>query len=255
MDGSGPARAWIACDAMQALLRAQSEATSEEPCGVLLGRVEQQSVRIRETPGTRNTHPSPERAFRIAPQDILRVARAGRERGLTVLGFWHGHLSGPADAGEADADGLAAAEALGPSARVLVIMGRGAGRAPVVRAFVRGPRGRARSRSRPDPRLLRGGALAGAAAVLLLGARLVRAVLAVARAGSVPRLGAVLALALAGPAAPLGLRARAVLPQSPPLQAPCLGQSSHPRFGGASSSPRPRPSNSFSTLSSTPGGI
>ena len=72
------------------------------------------AVRIRETPVTRNAHPSPERAFRIAPQDILHVARAGRERGLTVLGFWHGHLSGPAHAGEADADGLAAAEALGP---------------------------------------------------------------------------------------------------------------------------------------------
>ena len=141
MHGSVPARAWIASDAMQALLRAQAEASSEEPCGVLLGRVEQLAVRIRETPVTRNAHPSPERAFRIPPQDILQVARAGRERGLTVLGFWHGHLSGPAHAGEADADGLAAAEALGPSARVLVIMGRGAGHAPVVRAFVRGPVG------------------------------------------------------------------------------------------------------------------
>ena len=71
MDGSAPARAWIAPDAMQGLLRAQSEASSQEPCGVLLGRVEQQAVRIRETPVTRNAHPSPERAFRIAPQDIL----------------------------------------------------------------------------------------------------------------------------------------------------------------------------------------
>jgi len=126
---------------MQGLLRAQSAAETAEPCGVLVGRMEGQAVRIGETPATPNAHPSPERAFRIAPQDILKVARAGRERGLTVLGFWHGHLKGPAHPGEADAEGLAAAEALGPSARVLIVMGRGAGRAPVVRAYVRGEEG------------------------------------------------------------------------------------------------------------------
>ena len=138
MEGSAPSRAWIAFEAMQGLLHAQSGAASAEPCGVLLGRVEGEAVRIGETPSTPNAHPSPDRAFRIAPQDILTVARAGRVRGLTVLGFWHGHLQGPAHPGEADAEGLTAAEALGPHARVLVVMGRGGGRAPVVRAFVSG---------------------------------------------------------------------------------------------------------------------
>ena len=72
---------------------------------------------------------------------VSRLIAAARERGLTLLGFWHGHLEGPAHPGEADAEGLVTAESLGPNARVLVVMGRGAGRAPVVRAFVRGPEG------------------------------------------------------------------------------------------------------------------
>lgn len=138
MDGVVPTRAWIAAEAMRELLNAQTEASDQEPCGVLLGRVEDRAVRIREVPVTPNVHPSPGRAFRIAPHDILNAARAGRERGLTLLGFWHGHLEGLALAGEADAEGLAAAEALGPGARVLVVMGRGDGRAPVVRAYVSG---------------------------------------------------------------------------------------------------------------------
>ncbi len=110
---------------------------------MLLGRVDGKSVRIGEAPSTSNLHPNPERAFRIAPQEILRVARAGREHGLTVLGFWHGHLKGPAELSESDIEGMTAAEALGPNARVLIVMGQGDGRAPVVRAFVRdreGPR-------------------------------------------------------------------------------------------------------------------
>lgn len=141
MEAAAPARAWITSEAMQSLLHAQQGAGDAEPCGVLLGRTEGSAVRIHETPGTPNVHPSPERAFRIAPQDILAVARGGRERGLTLLGFWHGHLQGAARPGEADTEGLVAAESLGPSARVLVVMGRGAGRAPVVRAFVRADEG------------------------------------------------------------------------------------------------------------------
>ena len=59
-----------------------------------------------------------------------------------MLGFLARPSVGTGPPGEADADGLAAAEALGPSARgCWSIMGRGAGRAPVVRAFVRGPIG------------------------------------------------------------------------------------------------------------------
>src|SRR5210317_653088 len=95
MDASSPPRVWITPEAMGALLKAQGGAEREEPCGVLLGRVDGTAVRVLEAPQTANSHALLERAFRIAPQEILEVARRGRARNLTVVGFWHGHLEAP----------------------------------------------------------------------------------------------------------------------------------------------------------------
>ena len=141
MEPSPLLKAWIVSPTIRDLLAAYAGAEREEPCGVLLGRIEEGSARILKAPQVPNSHPRPDRAFRIAPQDILEVVRGAREEGLTVVGFWHGHLEGPATPGEADIEGLEAAEALSRSARLLVILGAGAGRAPVMRAWTRGPEG------------------------------------------------------------------------------------------------------------------
>jgi len=131
------AKAWIRADALGGILSAFDE-EEVDPCGVLLGALDNQAVRIQRAPRTPNTHPQPDRAFRIAPQDLLAIVRKARQEGLTVVGFWHGHLVGPPELGEADEEGLAAAEALGPSARLLIVAACGSGRARVVRAFTRG---------------------------------------------------------------------------------------------------------------------
>lgn len=123
------------------LLRAFAAAADEEPCGVLLGVVEDDNARIREVPEVPNVHPTPGQSFRIAPEDLMEIVCDGRERGLAVLGFWHGQLEGPPFPARADFEGLEAGEALGPDARLLVVLGQGAGRAPVARAFVCGRHG------------------------------------------------------------------------------------------------------------------
>ncbi len=134
-------KAWIRASTLRQLLTAYAGAGAKEPCGVLLGRIEDQAVRIVEAPQTPNTHSAPSRAFRVAPQDILRIARSGRAEGLTVVGFWHGHLASRPEPGEEDLEDLESAEELGPSARLMVIVGAGGGRAPVVRAYTRGQEG------------------------------------------------------------------------------------------------------------------
>jgi proteasome lid subunit RPN8/RPN11 len=134
-------RVSIVPGALDALLGAWREARYEEPCGVLLGRWDGDGVRIEDAPRVPNAHPDPERAFWIPPEAVLDAVRAGRDRGLCLVGFWHGHLTGPPDPGHADLDGLAAAEELAGLPRLLVLVGRGTGRAPVVRAWARGGRG------------------------------------------------------------------------------------------------------------------
>jgi proteasome lid subunit RPN8/RPN11 len=134
--------------ALRSVLSAHASATGAEPCGVLLGRAAPRAIRIEEAVSTGNAHPRPETAFLLAPAEVLRIGRDARERGLSIVGAWHGHPSGSADVSTADARGLSAgADApgtpAGPSRApfVFLISGRGAGRAPVVRAFGPGPGG------------------------------------------------------------------------------------------------------------------
>ena len=123
---------------------------ANEPCALLLGRRDAAGLSVLEVRPAQNVHPLPEEAFLAAPDDAVRAEREARERGLCVVGAWHGHPRGPARLSRADAEGLSLA-ALAPGRDgvpreppfVYLVSGAGAGRAVVVRAFAadrRGPR-------------------------------------------------------------------------------------------------------------------
>lgn len=140
---TSPPRVFIAAPALDAVLRAHRAAVggAKEPCGLMLGRLAGSRVHVEEVRVLENVHPSPDRAFLLPAAGAVAAAREARERGLTVIGVWHGHLRGLARLSESDAAGLASA-ARGAAARsidspyVFLVSGHGAGTSVVVRAFV-----------------------------------------------------------------------------------------------------------------------
>ncbi len=88
--------------AIRAAWRAARE-EQVEPCGFLLAPPG--SRRVEAVEAARNVDPRPARSFRITPEDGLAALRAARERGLRVLGIWHGHLEGPPAPSAADRRG------------------------------------------------------------------------------------------------------------------------------------------------------
>jgi proteasome lid subunit RPN8/RPN11 len=72
-----------------------------ECCGVLLGRflTEEGSAvnEVEENVRAGNTRTdSAHNRYHIAPQDLVRIQRAGRQRGLDIVGFYHSHPDHPA---------------------------------------------------------------------------------------------------------------------------------------------------------------
>src|SRR3954466_13655982 len=59
----------------------------DECCGVLLGRGDA----IEEAVRARNAADSPRTRFMVDPKDHIDIRRAGRTRGLEVVGFYHSH--------------------------------------------------------------------------------------------------------------------------------------------------------------------
>jgi len=122
----------LAAGVRVALHRALEAAAGREPCGYVLGRrcpagrLEVTAV----TPG-RNVHPEARRAWRLAPEEQLRVGRGARGRGLRVIGHWHGHLVGAPVPGHADRAGRSAR-----GQALQLIVGRGPGLSTGVRAWL-----------------------------------------------------------------------------------------------------------------------
>ena len=69
-----------------------------ECCGVLLGRVEDDGIRtVTSTARVGNTRTdSAHNRYNIAPKDLIRIQREGRDRGEDILGFYHSHPDHPA---------------------------------------------------------------------------------------------------------------------------------------------------------------
>ena len=74
-----------------------------ECCGVLLGRSDDQGNTVEAAVEAGNTRTdSAHNRYNIAPQELIRIQRQGRERGLDIVGFYHSHPDHPAQWSKTD---------------------------------------------------------------------------------------------------------------------------------------------------------
>jgi proteasome lid subunit RPN8/RPN11 len=80
-------------------LRQHGESTyPNECCGVLLGRMDQDGVRVVSSvarAGNTRTDSAHNR-YNIDTKDLIRIQREGRDRGEDIVGFYHSHPDHPA---------------------------------------------------------------------------------------------------------------------------------------------------------------
>lgn len=73
------------------------ETYPHECCGVLLGHSEDGVNAVEEAVTAGNTRTdSAHNRYQIAPQELVKIQRLGRERGLDIVGFYHSHPDHPA---------------------------------------------------------------------------------------------------------------------------------------------------------------
>lgn len=73
------------------------ETYPHECCGVLLGRSEDGVNAVEDAVRAGNTRTdSAHNRYQIAPQELVKIQRLGRERGLDIVGFYHSHPDHPA---------------------------------------------------------------------------------------------------------------------------------------------------------------
>ena len=75
-----------------------------ECCGILLGRVDDEGIRIVTSiarAGNTRTD-SPHNRYNIDSKDYVRIQREGRERGEDVIGYYHSHPDHPAQPSKTD---------------------------------------------------------------------------------------------------------------------------------------------------------
>jgi proteasome lid subunit RPN8/RPN11 len=73
------------------------ETYPHECCGVLLGRSEDGINAVEDAVRAGNTRmDSAHNRYHIAPQELVKIQRMGRERKLDIIGFYHSHPDHPA---------------------------------------------------------------------------------------------------------------------------------------------------------------
>lgn len=106
------------------------ETYPHECCGVLLGQMEDDTRVVMSTARCGNTRvDSLQNRYHIDPKELIRIQRAGRERGEDIVGFYHSHPDHPAQWSQTD---LAEAHWLGCS---YVITSVAKGKAELTNAF------------------------------------------------------------------------------------------------------------------------
>lgn len=106
-----------------------------EVCGVLLGK--RGFVHAVVAVQNRETE-SPRARYQIAPEDLVRVQREGRELGLDIVGYYHSHPDHPAR--PSDTDRAFATEGLSDGV-IHVVVGIDAARHATLTAWVFRDRG------------------------------------------------------------------------------------------------------------------
>jgi proteasome lid subunit RPN8/RPN11 len=80
-----------------AIRRHGEETYPHECCGVLLGRAADGVNTVGDALRAGNTRTdSAHNRYHIAPQELVKIQRLGRERGLDIVGFYHSHPDHPA---------------------------------------------------------------------------------------------------------------------------------------------------------------
>ncbi|HUY80719.1 MAG TPA: M67 family metallopeptidase [Acidobacteriaceae bacterium] len=80
-----------------AIRRHGEETYPNECCGVLLGHSANGVNDVEEAVRAGNIRTdSAHNRYQIAPQELVRIQRQGRERGLDIVGFYHSHPDHPA---------------------------------------------------------------------------------------------------------------------------------------------------------------
>jgi proteasome lid subunit RPN8/RPN11 len=82
----------------ESLRRHAEETYPHECCGILLGHVEDDGIRIvTSTARCGNTRTdSAHNRYNIDPKELVRIQREGRGRGEDIVGFYHSHPDHPA---------------------------------------------------------------------------------------------------------------------------------------------------------------
>ncbi|HEY0786518.1 MAG TPA: M67 family metallopeptidase [Acidobacteriaceae bacterium] len=85
-------------ETLYAALRQHGEQTyPHECCGVLLGSSSDGVHHVQDVVRAGNTRTdSAHNRYQISPQELIRIQRQGRERGLDIVGFYHSHPDHPA---------------------------------------------------------------------------------------------------------------------------------------------------------------
>ena len=105
-----------------------------EVCGVMLGRAEGGVSRVERVVRVTNREPeTPKIRYQIAPKDLIRIQREGREAGHEILGYYHSHPDHPARPSETDR--RIAAEGLSDGV-IHVVVGVDAGREATPKAWI-----------------------------------------------------------------------------------------------------------------------
>jgi proteasome lid subunit RPN8/RPN11 len=80
-----------------AIRRHGEETYPYECCGVLLGRTADGTNEVEDAVRAGNTRTDSARnRYQIAPQELVKIQKMGRERGLDIVGFYHSHPDHPA---------------------------------------------------------------------------------------------------------------------------------------------------------------
>jgi proteasome lid subunit RPN8/RPN11 len=86
-----------------AIRRHGEETYPHECCGVLLGRSADGTNAVEDAVRAGNTRTdSAHNRYHIAPQELVKIQRQGRERGLDIVGFYHSHPDHPAQWSQTD---------------------------------------------------------------------------------------------------------------------------------------------------------
>ena len=79
-------------------LRAHGEETyPHECCGIMLGKADGDAIEVKSLMRAGNTRTdSAHNRYHIAPQELIKAQREGRQQGLDIVGFYHSHPDHPA---------------------------------------------------------------------------------------------------------------------------------------------------------------